>query len=306
MNEAISTEGVVKSFRGRRVLEDVSWSVPQGSIHGLIGANGAGKTTLLRLALGVLWPDAGRFEVLGTALGRENAALRHRVHYVSPGGGLPSNFRVAEWLRYVGLLYQNWDAARAQRLVQALELDVSMAIGQLSTGQQMGLKLAAAIAARPELLLLDEPTNGLDVVVKRQVLRLIIDMAAAEGTTLVMASHNIEDIERMAEAVSVLYRGRLILHESMDNMKSRIVRLQVVLPGPLPQAVEREPAMMSVERRGHVVTLTIDGDPGPIAQACREAGATLVEPVPLDLSEIFTAVLEREGYTREQVDWKAI
>lgn len=306
MTQAIHTEGVVKSFRGRRVLEDINWSVPAGGIHGLIGANGAGKTTLLRLALGVLWPEAGHLEVLGTRLGHENAALRHRVHYVSPDRGMPANFRVGEWLRYAALLYRRWDGGRAERLVRALELDRAAAIGQLSSGQQMSLKLAVAVAARPDLLLLDEPTNGLDVVVKRQVLRLIIDMAAAEGTTLVIASHNIEDIERMAEAVSVLYRGRLIFHESVEAMKLRFTRLQVVLPGQLPDAVEHDPAMMAVERRGQVVTLTLDGDGSTVAAACRQAGASLVESVPLDLSEIFTAILEREGYTREQVDWKAL
>ncbi len=306
MTAAIEMDAVTKRFRGRAAVDDVAWTVGTGSIHGLIGANGAGKTTLLRLALGLLWPDKGTITVLGERLGLENAPIRQRVHYVASGRTAMPGFRVAEWLRYASLLYERWDGARCQRLVHALELNPDKTIRHLSQGMQTSLQLVTAIASRPDLLLLDEPTNGLDVVVKRQILQLIIDMAAAEGTTVVMASHNIEDIERMADAISVLYRGRFILKGDIEAIKDHMHRLQVVIPGEWPSRVERDPRITRVERRGHVGWVTVQGPVEPVAAMLHQMGATLIEPLPMDLTEIFRAVLEKEGYTREGLEWNAL
>ena len=306
MTVAIDMQGVTKEFRGRPALSDISWIVETGSIHGLIGANGAGKTTLLRLALGLLWPDQGTIAILGQRLERENAPLRQRVHYAASGRALAPGFRVAEWLRYASLLYERWDAARCQRLIKALELDPDKVIGHLSHGMQTSLQLVVAIASRPDLLLLDEPTNGLDVVVKRQILQLIIDMAAAEGTTVVIASHNIEDIERMADTISVLYRGQFILKGEMESIKNHMHRLQVVIPGEWPSDVAQDPRITRVERRGHVGLVTVQGPAEPVAALLQKAGATLVEPIDMDLTDVFRAVLEKEGYTREGLEWDSL
>lgn len=288
------------------VLNHIDWTVEEGSIHGLIGANGAGKTTLLRLALGVLWPDRGAITVLGESLGHESAELRQRVHYVASGRALPGGFRVAEWVRYASLLYDRWDGPRCRRLLEALELDPAAAVGQLSMGMQISLKLAVAIAARPQLMLLDEPTNGLDVVVKRQILQLIIDMASAEGTTLVLATHNIEDVERLADAVSLLYQGRMVLRGELEEMKTHMSRLQIVMPGQWPSALEKDPRIVKVERRGQVALVTIQGPSKAVVELFERAGATLVESIPMDLTEVFTATLEKEGYSRDALQWESI
>lgn len=303
MTPAITMHEVTKRFKGRLALDALNWSVATSSIHGLIGANGAGKTTLLRLALGVLWPDSGEVAVLGERLARDNADNRQRVHYVASGRSMPSHFRVNDWLHYMNLLYERWDAARCQRLLEAMEIPQTATIRSLSTGMQASLQLAVAIATRPELLLLDEPTNGMDVVVKRQVLQLIIDMAAAEGTTVVFATHNIEDVERMADTVSVLHRGCCILTGAIDQIKSHMRRLQVVGLGRWSDDVFRDPHIARVERRGHVALVTTEGDDTGLEQRLKEAGAMLVEPIDMDLAEIFRMVLEKEGYSRDTLSW---
>lgn len=305
MMQAVRMEGILKTFRGSPVLRDIEWSVPQASVCGLIGANGAGKTTLLRLALGLLWPDAGSVEVLGTPLGLENAAVRGRVQYVASDRPMAHAFRVGEWLRYASLAYRRWDAERARRLVDALELPSDRAVGDLSSGQRTGLQVAVAAAARPDLLLLDEPTNGLDIVVKTRVLQLVIDMAAAEGATVVIASHHMEDIERLADRLAVLYDGRLVLQGDLDTIKASMHRLQVVIPGEWPADLEQDARVVHIERQGKVALLTVEGPAEPVADRCRSAGAILVEPVDLDLSEVFRTVLGKEGYTRAQFRWNA-
>lgn len=306
MTVAISARGVTKTFRGRPVLKNVDWSVKTGHIHGLIGANGAGKTTLLRLALGVLSADQGSLTVAGERVGQDSAEMRQRVHYVASGHPMAGGFRTGEWVRYASLLYDRWDSERISRLLKALELDPAAAIGQLSTGQQISLKLAIAIAARPDVMLLDEPTNGLDVVVKRQILQLIIDMAASEGTTIVMATHNIQDVERMADSISVLYEGRMVLTEDIDAMKQSVNCLQVVLSGGWPLTLDQDPRIIQVKRRGQVALVTVQGDVSAVQSLFIGAGATLVEPIPLDLTDVFAAILKKEGYSRDTLEWESI
>jgi len=303
MTAAVEMSGVRKAFRGKEALRGVEWSVPEASVCGLIGANGAGKTTLLRLALGLVRADAGSVVVLGERLGLENASLRERVHYVASDRAMAPGYRVDEWVRYASLAYPRWDTVRAGRLLGALELDLRRGVGELSAGQRTSLQIVVAAASRPDLLLLDEPTNGLDVVVKTQVLQLVIDMAAAEGTTMILASHHIEDVERLADRLAVLYDGHFVLQGDLDAIKARMHRLQVVIPGDWPVELEKDPTVVRVERQGKVAVLTVDGPPEPVAELCRRHGAVLVESIDLDLAEVFRIVLGKEGYSRAQLQW---
>jgi ABC-2 type transport system ATP-binding protein len=303
---AIRMTGVDKQYGDQRALEAVDWEVPRGSIYGVVGANGAGKTTLLRLALGLMRPENGSVTVLGTPIAHDPdpAWIRTRVHYVASGRSSIPPLRVAEWLRYAALAYPRWDAERANRFVDALGIPPGRAIRDLSQGQRTALDIAVAAAAHPDLLLLDEPTNDLDVVVKAQVIQLLLDMAAAEGTTLVLATHHIDDVERVADHLAVLYAGRIVLATDVDGLKARIRRLQVVLPDEAWfDTLARVPAVVGVERHGRVALVTVDGSVDAFADACRAAGAPVVEPVEMDLTEVVRWVLRRAGYGRDQLRW---
>lgn len=304
MNDwAVAMTGVAKSFGGVSALTNLDWKVRRGEVHGLIGANGAGKTTLLRLALGVLWPDQGDIVVLDQKLSRENAALRQSIHYVASGHPIMPGFRVTEWVRYSHLLYHEWDQALCDRLLLALEIPPHATIRHLSSGQQTSLQLAMAIASHPQLLLLDEPTNGLDVVVKRQMLQLIIDMAADQGTTLVIATHHIEDVERLAESVSILYQGRLIVHDALDSLKASVHRLHVIMED-WPEVLLHDPTIMSCEQHGRTAVMVVSGSADALAREFRQAGARSVEVMDMDLTEIFQAILAKEGYRRDALSWE--
>lgn len=146
---------------------------------------------------------------------------------------------------------------------------------------------------------MDEPTNGLDIVVKRQVLQLILDIAAAEGVTVVIASHFIEDVERLADTLGVLRGGRFTFVGAVDALKARFHRIQVVLPTSF--TLRTPPAVIHSERRGQVLTLTVEGDVDPIAQELHALGAKHIQPLEMDLSESFRYLMEKEGYTRETI-----
>ncbi|MBX5436108.1 MAG: ABC transporter ATP-binding protein [Alicyclobacillaceae bacterium] len=301
MEWAVQTRALTKRFDGQTAVDHVDLDIPAGSVYGLVGANGAGKSTLLRLILGVMWPTSGEVRVWGEPLPRESARFRQRVHYVGSDGGLFPSFRVRELLHYASLVYEGWDVARCQALLKALELPIDARIRVLSTGMQMQLRLAVALSARPRLLLLDEPTNGLDPVVRRQFLQLIVQEAAGQGTTVVIATHLLEDVERIGDGVAVMYRGRVVASGVIDDLRGRVHRLQAALPSGLPREVEAHPAVTRVERQGQVFTLTVEGDPAPVQALLHSAGASLVEPIPLDLSDLFRYLLEKEGYSREGV-----
>jgi ABC-2 type transport system ATP-binding protein len=301
MTAAVDMRGVEKRLGNRSVLNHIDWTVPPGSIYGLIGPNGAGKTTLLRVALGLLRADRGRVFVFGEEPEGDGARLRERVYYVASDDAMVPALRVEEWLRYAGMIYPRWDRARAARLVAGLEIAPRQRIQFLSTGQRTSLQIAVAVAAKPDLLLLDEPTNGLDPVVKTQVIQLLLDVSASEGTTMVLATHHIEDVERLADHLAVLYDGRFLYDGALDDLKAEMHRVQVVFSGEEPPDLDADPRVLTVDRRGKVALVTVQGPADPVIGRLREAGAVVIEPVDLDLAEAFRVMLAKEGYTRAEL-----
>ena len=299
--DAIAMEHVTKRFGDRPVLHDVSWRVPMGSIYGLIGANGAGKTTLLRLALGVIWPASGSITVFDTRLAHENADLRELIHYVSSDRSLAPSLRVGEWLQFARRLYHGWDQARAQRLLDALELDARQPIRVLSTGQRLCVQLVVATAARPALLLLDEPTNGLDAVVKHQFLQLILDTAADQGTTVVWATHQLSDMERLADHVGLLYRGHFLFQGDMDGLRARVGRIRIAIPERSAPDLLKDPRIIEWTQRGPAALLTVQGPVDAVVHDLRAAGVTMVEALDRDLETVFRVLLRQAGYVRDGI-----
>lgn len=298
---AIETQFVTKVFDGRPVVNQVSLSIPTGSIYGVVGANGAGKSTLLRIMIGLFRPSFGEVFVFGKPLPREAAHIRQRVHYVGADGEMFRSFRVEEMLNYARLLYKNWDESRCQTLMDALALPLTQRVRNLSLGMKMQLRLAIALATRPELLILDEPTNGLDPIVKRQFLQLIVQEAAGSGTTVVMATHQLDDLERIADGVAFMYQGKIVYSGMVHDMRSDIKQIHVVLPGGLPDALAGHSSLIRTEQRGPLISLSVEGQVEDITRRLEEAGGTHIEVTDLDLEDLFRHLMGKEGYTRDGV-----
>ncbi|QSO52065.1 ABC transporter ATP-binding protein [Alicyclobacillus curvatus] len=300
MTIAIQTAGLTKVLNGVSVVKDVSLSIPEGTICGVVGANGAGKTTLLRLLHGIMWPTSGEIQLFGQPMPRESAPLRQRIGYVASEGTIYPSFRVQDLIEFSASLYERWDAQRCRRLLDALQLPKRQLIRQLSLGMRMQLRLVIRLCTHPDVLLLDEPTNGLDAVIKRQFLQLILDEALNDGTTIVMATHLLPDLERMADSVVVMYKGRMIADGVIDDLKTKFRGYQVVLPNGMPSSVAKSERVLQTEQRGAVWTVIVDDIDGELEQVLRQA-STHFETVPQSLEDIFTHVLRREGYSREAI-----
>ena len=299
MTAALATDRLTKQFDTSMAVDAVDWEVSEGSICALVGANGAGKSTLLKMLIGLIWPTGGKVEILGHPLGREAAEIRQRVHYVSGDAAPTPSFRVPDLVRYASLVYERFDRARFRRLQQVLELPLQRPVRTLSTGQKAQISLAIALSSRPDLMILDEPTNGLDPVVKRQFLQLMVQEAASEGTTVVLATHQLDDVERIADAIAVMYRGRMVASGNIDALRGDLHRFQAALPHGLPPALADHPQVLRVDRQGVVFTITAQGDVEEFAKGLHRAGAAFVEEIDLELSDWFRWIMDKEGYRRD-------
>src|SRR5437660_11528155 len=216
----VRVEGLTRRFGAKKALDSVSLSVPRGVVFGLVGANGAGKTTLIKHVLGLLKAQTGSVRVFGLDPVKEPVPVLSRIGYLSEEGDLPGWMRVDELMRYMRAFYPTWDEAYAQDLRRQFALDPAARVKTLSKGQKARAGLLVALAYRPELLLLDEPSSGLDPIVRRDILGAIIRTIAGEGRTVLFSSHLLEEVEQVADHVTMIHQGAIGLSAPLDDIKA--------------------------------------------------------------------------------------
>jgi ABC-2 type transport system ATP-binding protein len=233
---AIRIENMTKRYRGQVAVDRLTLDVPAGSVFGLLGENGAGKTTTIQSLLGLIAPNEGRVETLGLDPIRQSLEVRRRVGYV------PEQANLYDWMTVAEI---GWFAAgfhpepgrgpgpyleRYRGIVEGFTLPLDRKMRQLSKGMRAKVALALALASAPELLILDEPTSGLDLLVRRDFLESMVDLAG-EGRTVLLSSHQVTEVERVASHVALLHQGRLILAEPLDDLRARTFLLTLTFTG---------------------------------------------------------------------------
>jgi len=290
MTDALALKGVTRRL-GKFVLGPLSLAVPRGSVTALIGPNGAGKTTTLDLALGLGAPDGGSIGVVGLAMPADEVAIKHRVAYVNPDLNYQPWGRVGRALDFLRKFYPDWDDGRCDRLLADFGLGRGEKIASLSFGARMKLSLVAAFSRDAELLLLDEPTTGLDVNAKRTLFGLILDFVKREDRAVVISSHQLSDLERVADQVAIIDKGRLVIFERMDRLVSRFVQIDARLTtgGAMPEL----DGVRALARDGDRMRLLLDLDTARRDQLTANGLEPLSE-TPLTLEEIFLALVAPE------------
>src|SRR6184192_2163936 len=218
-DSVIEVSDLTRRFAGKAALASVSLSLPRGGVYGLVGANGAGKTTLIKHILGLLRAESGSVRVFGLDPVAEPVGVLSRIGYLYEEHDLPGWMRVGELLRYSRAFYPAWDDAYAEELRQAFALDASARIKDLSKGQKARAGLLTALAYRPELLMLDEPSSGLDPIVRRDILGAIIRTIAHEGRTVLFSSHLLEEVEQVADHVTMINKGKIVLSAPLEDIR---------------------------------------------------------------------------------------
>lgn len=217
----VEVQGLSYRYGRKEALRDLDMTVAEGSLYALLGRNGSGKTTLLQILAGLRRPGSGTARVLGKPVTAFSVADRESIGYVAEGQKLPDWMRLRELEAYLAPLYRGWDAALANTLRERFELDPSQKVKTFSRGQQMKAALLCALAPRPKLLIMDEPFTGIDVVVKDELVRGLLESSGREGWTVIISSHDIGELDLLADSVGILDHGRLVLSDTMDAVRER-------------------------------------------------------------------------------------
>ena len=215
----ISVSELTRRFGATTALASVTLDVPRGGVYGLVGANGAGKTTLIRHILGLLRAESGSVRVFDRDPVADPVGVLSRIGYLSEENDLPGWMRVDELIRYSRAFYPAWDDAYAEELRRTFALDPAAKIKTLSKGQKARAGLLVALAYRPELLVLDEPSSGLDPIVRRDIVGAILRTIADEGRTVLFSSHLLDEVEQVADHVTMIVRGTIALSAPLHELK---------------------------------------------------------------------------------------
>jgi ABC-2 type transport system ATP-binding protein len=286
--DVVAVRGLSRRFGATVALDNLTLTVPRGSVFGLVGPNGSGKTTLIRHVLGLLRAQAGSVRVFGRDPVADPVGVLGRIGYLSEENDLPGWMRVDELLRYTRAFYPGWDDAYAEELRRQFHLDPAARVKTLSKGQRARAGLLVALAHRPELLVLDEPSSGLDPIVRRDILGAIIRTIADEGRTVLFSSHLLDEVERVSDHVALLNRGALVVCGPLDAVKEAHHRLTLRFP----EARSRPPALagaLAWQGAGLEWTAVCSGRLGELQEAAAALGARVVDRGGLSLDEILVA-----------------
>lgn len=285
---AVEISGLSRRFGPKLAINNVSLQVKRGRVFGLVGANGAGKTTLIKHILGRLKAESGSVRVFGFDPVADPVAVLSRLGHLSENRDLPAWMRVDELIRYTQAFYPKWDMGYAEELRQQFSLNPRAKIKTLSRGENAKAGLLIALAYRPELLLLDEPSSGLDPVVRRDILEAIIRTVADEGRTVLFSSHLLEEVERVADDVAMMFDGRIALTGALDAVKENHHRLTLRFDTPQPSA-PKIAGVLSISGSGQEWTAICNGKRDEATAATARAGGRVVEDGSPSLDEIFVA-----------------
>jgi ABC-2 type transport system ATP-binding protein len=247
---------VTKEFKGHRAADSISLEFKSGTTVGLLGPNGAGKTTCLKLMLGLLRPTSGSISILGEDVVSNGPEVRQQIGYVPEDPWLYPWMTVSEVTRFASSMYKNWDAARATELLAQFELPPERLIKQLSKGMRVKAALIVALSHRPRVLVLDEPMSGLDPLMRDDLIETLLGARAENTECIVLSSHQIDDVNRLADEVAIIHAGKLLVHASIDDLLLSTKRVEaVLLDGRLPEKPLPQTVWQNIDRRNWSMTV---------------------------------------------------
>lgn len=297
----VTFDEVHRWFGAQHVLKGLSFAVPRGEVYALLGRNGAGKTTALRILLGFLMPHHGRARAFGNDCGQLAPRQRERIGYVGEEHRLYATMTVASAIRFEAATRPAFRRAFADAAAKRCGLRSAQRVPLLSRGQRAQLSLILAVASAPELLICDEPALGLDVVMRREFLDVMIDLLADTGCSVLFSSHFLTDVERVADRVGVLHDGALLVDASLDELKRRVRRCAWVPKGDASPPAGEHVLRVGARRQGYDLTL-LDA-PGSLFERL-EATGELSSPTAPSLEDLFLDLTgpEQPGLLREPID----
>ncbi|MGM9606191.1 MAG: ABC transporter ATP-binding protein [Oscillospiraceae bacterium] len=297
----IEVRGVIKNFDDFRALDGLTMTVPTGSIYGLVGPNGAGKSTILRHITGIYRPDGGTIKVDGQDV-YENPAVKARVTSIPDELYYFLSASTRDMMKFYKGFYPKFDEKRYQALKDIFTtVDEKRPIRRLSKGMQKQSAFWLALCCRPDYLILDEPVDGLDPVMRRQVWSLLMGDVAEHGTTVLVSSHNLRELEDVCDHVGILSRGKVLVERSLSDLQGNVVKMQVVFQEKEMPKLPEDMEVLHVSQVGRIHTLIIRGRADEVTNRLAVYSPILMEALPLTLEEIFIYELGGEDYAVREI-----
>ena len=289
----IEVRNVMKEFDGFRALDNMSMTVQTGSVYGLVGPNGAGKSTIIRHLTGIYRQDAGEITIDGAPV-FENPEVKSRIAYIPDDIFYYANASIREMMDFYRSIYPHFDAERFKKLADVFGLDPKRQMRRLSKGMQKQAAFWIAVSLRPEILILDEPVDGLDPVMRRQIWSIIMADVAENGTTVLVSSHNLRELEDVCDSVGIMNKGKIMIERSLNELQENIVKIQLALPDgeSLPEGLD----ILHKSNTGRLQSLIIHGTQEELTEKLQSAHPLFIDAVPLTLEEIFIYELGGADY----------
>jgi ABC-2 type transport system ATP-binding protein len=294
VENVVETRNLTRYFGPKCVVRGLDLTVPRGCVFGFLGRNGAGKTTTIRMLLGLLEPTRGSATVLGQDSAKLSPEVRARIGYLAEGHHAYSWMRVAECGAFQRRFFQHWNADLFHGVLKYFRLEPKDRVKNLSRGERAGLCLALTLAPEPELLVLDDPGLGLDPVARRALLESMVYVTRQADRTIFFSSHLIGDVERVADRIAVLDRGRLRACCTLDEFRRRVRRVVLRFAGRPPELPAIPGLLHSLRTEGELA-LTVANYDGQSEALINTLGAERVEEIPIDLEEAFVSYLAERG-----------
>ncbi len=290
----LKVEKVSKSYYDKVAIEDISLTVVPGQIQGLVGDNGAGKTTLIKCMAGIFKPESGVITYDDEKLyGKPD--IKEKIGYVSDNNEYIGRYTIKKMLKVYETYFPRFDRGKFEELNKEFKLELNAKIESLSKGQKMRLGFMLEVAKKPEYLLLDEPTSGLDPVAKKTFLERLVEEVDKENIGVLISSHNLNDLEKLCDTITILDKGRVFNMSGLDELKSSLTKLQVVFENGVDEKLLSRDAVLSISNVGNVYTLIIEEYDSKKEKWLKDLGAGYMEELEMSLEELYIALETRKG-----------
>ena len=291
----IEVVNLTKAYGKYKALDGLNLHVKQGSVFGLLGPNGSGKTTLIKHLVGVFENETGTVKIDGKDV-FDNAEVKGEIIYIPDDVFFFSQYSILETANFYASLYPNWSWERFETLKQAFPIDVKRRVTKLSKGMQKQVAFWLSICARPKVMILDEPVDGLDPVMRKKVWNLVLQDVVEYGTTVLVSSHNLRELEDICDHVGIMFNGKMMIERELDNMKSDIHKLQLAYAGKIPEKILDAESILHQTQSGSVIQYIVRGDRTTIINKVRGTNPVILDILPLSLEEIYIYELGGKGY----------
>ncbi len=291
----IKAQGVVKKFGSFCALDEFDMNVKKGSIYGLVGPNGAGKTTIMNHLTGVLLPDKGSIEIDGQSVW-ENSRLKQRVLSIADDWYYYGTYTIKDMANFYRNMYVHFDSERYEKLGKYFKIDDKRQIRRLSKGMKKQVAFRLVLSCIPDVLILDEPLDGLDPVMRKQIMNLIISDVADREMTILVSSHNLRELEDICDYVGIIHNGKMVIEKPLDDLKGSVHKYQIAFDGAFPQEICQKLNILHTSRLGSVYNVIVKGSMDYADSVIQQYSPVIFDKVSLTLEEVFIYELGGLGY----------